>query len=82
MQRLRGKEPEEKEEWEPYKTGLALGHASAACCALGGQVLPRIVLFKTLWKLFHLQSGYFLQLLFYWLRGRVSPSIFHFVPLP
>lgn len=40
-----------------------------------GQVLPWIVLFKKLWKLFHLQSGDVLQPLLYWLRGRVSPFL-------
>lgn len=40
-----------------------------------GQVLPWIVLFKKLWKLFHLQSGHVLQPLLYWLRGRVSPFL-------
>lgn len=41
------------------------------------QVLPRIVLFKKLRRLFYLLSGRFLQPLFSGLRGSVSPWYLH-----
>lgn len=56
------------------KPGVSV-HTPAAFVPCRGQVLPWIVLFKKLWKLFHLQSGHVLQPLLYWLHGRVSPFL-------